>query len=111
VKEVIVSIETGIPQSFQLMGHKITVKVIPKARWRRKSCVGVWIPDKLRIELLDDGEASVVQHTFCHELTHAMLDMISHELSRDEQFVDQLGALLQQALTTFEIKSARTKNK
>jgi hypothetical protein len=52
-----------------------------------------------------------VQHTFCHELTHAMLDMISHELSRDEQFVDQLGALLQQALTTFEFKSARTKSK
>jgi hypothetical protein len=73
--------------------------------------VGIWLPDKLRIELLDDGEQTVVQHTFCHELTHAMLDMISHELSRDEKFVDQLGALLQQALTTFEFDSVKPKSK
>ena len=102
---------SGIPHRLQLMGHTITVKVIPKSRWRRKSCVGIWMPHKLRIELLDDGEQTVVQHTFCHELTHAMLDMISHELSRDEKFVDQLGALLQQALTTFEFDDARTKSK
>lgn len=102
---------TGIPSQLKLMGHTIKVKVIPKSRWRRKYCVGIWMPDKLRIELFDDGEASVVQHTFCHELTHAMLDMISHELSRDEKFVDQLGALLQQALTTFEFKDARSKSK
>lgn len=102
---------SGIPSQLQLMGHTIKVKVIPRSRWRRKSCVGIWMPDKLTIELLDDGEISLVQHTFCHELTHAMLDMISHELSRDEKFVDQLGALLQQALTTFEFKDARTKSK
>lgn len=102
------SIETGIPQSFQLMGHKITVKVIPKARWKKKSCVGMWLPDKLRIEILDAGELTFVQHVFCHELTHAMLDMMSHEMSRDEQFVDQLGALLQQALTTFEFHNAKS---
>jgi hypothetical protein len=39
---------------------------------------------------------------FTHELTHALLDHMSHELSHDEVFVDQLGLLLQQALTTFE---------
>jgi hypothetical protein len=40
-----------------------------------------------------------------------MLDMISHDLSADERFVDQLGHLLQQALTTFEFDDARTKSK
>jgi len=43
-----------------------------------------------------------LQQTFCHEWVHAMLDMMAHPLSRDEQFVDQLGHLLQQSLTTFE---------
>lgn len=103
--------ELGIPSSFKLVGHKITVKVIPKSRWRRKSCVGIWLPNQLRIELLDSGEASVVQHTFCHELTHAILDCMGHDLSQNEQFVDTLGALLQQALTTFEFENGRTKSK
>ncbi len=100
---------SGIPSSFQLLGHKITVKVIPKSRWRRKDCVGIWLPDKLRIELLDNSEVTVLQQVFTHEMTHAMLDMLSHELSADEKFVDQLGHLLQQALTTFEFKHGRTK--
>ena len=53
----------GIPKRFQLLGHVITVRILPRSKWR-----------------------------------HHM----SHELSHDEVFVDQLGLLLQQALTTFE---------
>lgn len=102
---------TGIPTRFQLLGHTITVKVIPKSRWRHKGCVGIWMPDKLRIDLLSNSEVTVLQQVFTHELTHAMLDMISHDLSADERFVDQLGHLLQQALTTFEFDDARTKSK
>lgn len=63
------------------------------------------MPDALRIEILGGQPITALQQTFCHELTHAMLDMISHKLSRDEAFVDQLGHLLQQALTTFEDKN------
>lgn len=102
---------SGIPTRFQLLGHTITVKVIPKSRWRRKDCVGLWLPDQLRIELMGCKEVTVLQQVFTHEMTHAMLDMISHDLSRDEQFVDQFGHLLQQALTTFEFENARPKSK
>lgn len=94
---------TGIPKSFQLLGHTITVRVIPRSKWRHgKSVVGMWIPDKLRIDLLADPIETQLQATFCHELTHALLDMMNHKLSSDEVFVDNLGALLQQALTTFK---------
>lgn len=94
---------TGIPKSFQLLGHTINVRVIPRSKWRHgKNVVGIWIPDKLRIDLLADPIETQLQATFCHELTHALLDMMNHDLSHDEVFVDNLGALLQQALTTFK---------
>ena len=42
------------------------------------------------------------QQVFTHELIHAMLDIAGHDdLSRDEQLVDRLGHLLQQAMVTF----------
>lgn len=93
---------TGIPKEFQLLGHTIKVRVIPRSKWRHgKGNVGIWIPDKLRIDLLADPIETQLQATFCHELCHALLDMMNHDLSHDEAFVDNLGALLQQALTTF----------
>lgn len=99
---------TGIPARFQLLGHVITVRIVPKSRWRHgRDCCGIWEPDKLRIDILGGQPVTTMQQTFCHELTHALLDMMSHRLSRDEQFVDQLAHLLQQALTTFEFPRAR----
>jgi hypothetical protein len=96
-------VATGIPTSFQLLGHTITVRVISRSKWRHgKNVVGMWMPDKLRIDLLSDPIETQLQATFCHELTHAMLDMMNHELSHDEVFVDNLGALLMQALITFD---------
>ena len=97
--------QTGIPKQFQLLGHTIKVRVIPRSRWRHgKGTVGVWIPDKLRIDLLSDPIETQLQACFTHELVHALLDHMNHELSHDEVFVDNLGGLLQQALTTFEFK-------
>lgn len=94
---------TGIPARFQLLGHTINVRVIPRSKWRHgKGVVGVWIPDRLRIDLLSDPLETQLQATFCHELVHALLDMMNHELSHDETFVDNLAALLMQALVTFE---------
>lgn len=60
------------------------------------------MPDKLRIDILGGQPVTALQQTFCHEWAHAMLCMMSHELEHDEQFVDQLGHLLQQSLVTFE---------
>jgi hypothetical protein len=94
---------TGIPSRFRLLGHTITVRVVPRPKWRHgRDCVGIWEPDKLRISLLADPIETQLQAGFTHELVHALLDMMNHELSHDEAFVDNLGALLQQALTTFE---------
>ncbi len=93
---------TGIPKRFQLLGHVIQVRVVPKSRWRHKDAVGIWEPDKLRISILASQPITALQQTFCHEWAHSMLCLMSHELEHDEQFVDQLGHLLQQALTTFE---------
>ena len=96
---------TGIPARFQLHGHVITVRIIPRSRWRHgKNTVGIWLPDKLRIELLHDPIETQLQQVFCHELTHALLDQMNHELSHNEVFVDNFSALLQQALTTFDFK-------
>jgi hypothetical protein len=94
---------TGIPKRFQLLGHVIQVRILPRSKWRHgKGVVGMWEPEKLRIDLLSNPIDTQLQTVFTHELVHAMLDHMSHELSHDEVFVDQLGHLLQQALTTFE---------
>lgn len=93
---------TGIPKRFQLLGHVIQVRVVPKSRWKHKGAVGIWEPDKLRISILGGQPTTALQQTFCHEWAHAMLCMMSHELEHDEQFVDQVGHLLQQSLVTFE---------
>jgi hypothetical protein len=96
-------VDTGIPSSFQLLGHRITVRVLPRSKWPHgKDVLGIWEPDKLRIDILNDQVGTAVQATFTHELCHALLDMMNHELSHDETFVDNLGALLMQALTTFD---------
>ena len=93
---------TGIPRRFQLLGHVIKVRVVPKSRWKYKGAVGIWEPSKLQISILGGQPITALQQTFCHEWGHAMLCLLSHPLEHDEQFVDQLGHLLQQALTTFE---------
>jgi hypothetical protein len=93
---------TGIPKRFQLLGPVIKVRVVPKSRWKYKGAVGIWEPSKLQISILGGQPITALQQTFCHEWGHAMLCLLSHPLEHDEQFVDQLGHLLQQALTTFE---------
>jgi hypothetical protein len=102
--------QTGIPSTFSLLGHKIDVVVIPAKDWKRSDCVGIWLPQLLRIEIKNTSRVTALQQVFCHEWVHAMLDMMSHPLSTDEQFVDQLGHLLQQSLTTFEMKNVRKKS-
>lgn len=92
----------AIPREFNLHGHKIIVRIIPPAKWRHsKNAVGMWDPTKHRIDLCSSLGDTELQQTFCHELVHAVLDEMRHGLSADEQFVDNFGSLLQQALTSF----------
>ena len=94
----------GIPRRFQLAGHTIEVRVVPPSKWRHgKDCVGVWLPDLSRIDILSTAKGTHRQQIWCHELVHAILDVAGHpNLSRDEDLVDRLGHLLQQALTSME---------
>lgn len=91
-----------VPKSFKLLGHTVTVKVIPEAEWikdKDEDDVGEWFVRELRIDLLEQSP-SPLMHAFTHELTHAILDMMNHELNRNEVFVDNFAGLLAQALTT-----------
>lgn len=99
-----VSRADGIPKAFQLAGHRIEVATITPRKWKHgKDCVGIWMPDKYRIEILSTCKGSHRQQVWAHEAIHAMLDIAGHDdLSRDEKFVDRLGHLLQQMLTTME---------
>ena len=93
----------GIPKSFQMLGHTIKVRVIPQSKWRVKDAVGVFYPDKYRIDVMAVQPESHRQQIFCHEYAHALLILAGRDdLSADEKLVDQLGHLLQQSLTTFE---------
>ena len=42
------------------------------------------------------------QLAFFHELVHALLNTMNHELAKDEAFVEIFGQLLRQALVTME---------
>lgn len=100
----------GIPKKFQLAGHTIEVRTVPRGKWRHgKDCIGIWLPEKNRIEIISTVKGSARQQVWAHEAIHAILDVAGYgpipkteDLSRDEQFVDRLGHLLQQMLTTME---------
>lgn len=94
----------GIPNQFQLAGHTIKVRVVPPSKWRHgKTCIGIWLPDLYRIDILSSVKGTNRQQTWCHEAIHALLDIAGHaDLSRDEALVDRLGHLLQQMLTSME---------
>lgn len=94
----------GIPKSFQLAGHTITVVNVPYRKWKHgKDCVGMWMPDLNRIELRQSLKGTHRQQVFMHEATHAILDTAGYyKLSEDEPLVDRLSHLLQQMLTTME---------
>ena len=90
----------AIPETFQLLGHTYTVKLIPAADWPYDQDVYGWSDKEERwIHICDEPRArSTVEHTFFHELAHHMLWCLGRDsLSDDETFVDLLGGLLHQS--------------
>jgi len=104
---------TGIPKAFQLAGHTVTVRSVPAKRWPHgEETVGIWLPGDYRIEIVGSARGTNRQQIFCHELVHAMLEVSGHsDLSSDEAFVDRLGHLLQQVLTTMEFADGHASGK
>lgn len=104
----------NIPKRFKLFGATIEVVENPKLQRERNWC-GSSDYEQHRIELVpisDSYEASRAkfEQTFCHELAHFLCygagGVINHKLDgylhQDEEFVDLLGSLLHQAITTME---------
>ena len=97
-------VDDGIPKSFSLAGHKIEVVNRPRSKWKNgKNCVGMWLPDKYRIELHGSLEGTNRQQVFLHEAVHAILDVAGYyEMSEDEALVDRLSHLLHHMLVSME---------
>jgi hypothetical protein len=91
--------DVNIPRRFQIMGHTIDVQVIAPKDWKHKGCVGYFDPANYTIAI-KRSRPSQMAHVFFHELTHAVLAVMSHDLYEDETFVDSFGGLLAQALSS-----------
>lgn len=92
-----------IPKSFKLMGHTITVKIVPEKDWADDETVGFWNSQNLTISVLGGLNEGRTQQIFCHELVHAILhSMAEDDLNGNEKFVDVFGSLLQQAWSTIK---------
>lgn len=94
----------GIPKTFNLAGHTITVVNVPPKKWKHgKECIGMWIPDQYRIELISSLKGTNRQQVFMHEAVHAILDVAGYyDMSADEVLVDRLSHLMHQMLVTME---------
>lgn len=108
-----------IPNRFKLLGQVITVEYNPslltETDWQ-----GLASYRRNKIELMPDTvsnkrSSDQIEHTFCHELVHHILYYAGHALQekesdkifRDEGFVDVMGGLLHQALSTMEYDDER----
>lgn len=97
-----------IPKKVQLLGHTIRVSVVSKRVWDElcedydmDDAVGFWRIEDHAIVLLRQPKSKLL-HTFMHELTHAILDMMDDKLSANEKWVDRFSGLLAQAMDTAE---------
>ena len=89
------------------MGETISVEYDPLLTVR-DDCRGQASYRTSRILLQPSSEtwprsATDIEHTFCHELTHHILNkMFRDDLNGDEKFVDVFAGLLHQALVTMK---------
>jgi Zn-dependent peptidase ImmA (M78 family) len=98
-----------IPASLKLLGHTITVRLVPEAEWKHDDCVGLYEAHRHRILIRDSISESLQHHTFYHELTHAILGTMGHQLNGDEVFVDMFSGLLHQAVSTTKFPGGKRK--
>lgn len=87
-----------IPKKFCYLGH--TVQVVWMAESEAEENHGLWVPSHCEIRISPKPCDSFREHAFCHELSHAWLDVVEPKLSKDEAKVDLMGALVHQFLNT-----------
>jgi hypothetical protein len=99
-----------IPKTFQLYGHKITVRLVSKRDWEEYTerfeeiddeDVGYFFPEDNLILIRRQGRTQDL-HCFFHELMHAIYYYMHIPFPHNEQHVDQAGGLLAQAMDTAE---------
>lgn len=92
-----------IPSSFTLVNRQYNVEEMDPDVSDMSKAHGCHSRNKARIlvELSGDLEEDFYQHTFLHELFHAMFEAAGKDdLSEDEDLVDLMAALLHQFLQT-----------
>ena len=94
-----------IPKRFSVLGHQVTVKFDPESLDQLGAC-GSWSLGNAVIRLVPEDSAHnrrMVEHAFCHEWVHCMLEMIGEKkLSENEKFVDLLAGVLHQSLSSMQ---------
>ena len=99
-----------IPRSFQVMGQTISV-VFDDNKCHLNDCVGLaeWHLGLITLSRTtkegDKINHQNIEAIFYHELIHIIHDacgvMLSSEVTIDERYITQIGALLHQAISTF----------
>lgn len=91
-----------IPATFQLLGCTYVVGIVARKDWKfADDEVGMFDPLSKTIYIRKESKA-LMQHTFLHEVVHAILGAMNHSLYESEDFVDLFSGLLHQALLTAE---------
>ena len=90
-----------IPKSFALVNRTYHVRAYRQDQIADLKCYGDCDRDAGIVRLDMNRVQASREHTFCHELVHAILwASTKPKLSKDEAFVDSVGALLHQYLQT-----------
>ena len=95
-----------IPKSFRLLGHTYVVQHVDDFGPVGSATVGLceFGPQVISLKKSKDGQKlsrSSIEHTFCHELVHAIYAVMNeNDLCSSEGHVDMFAGLLHQALTS-----------
>ena len=94
-----------IPKTFEILGHQVTVR-FDKEYSEDAECHGSFSIGRSAIRLQPEDSTwtrKMVEHTFVHEMTHALLEIIGEsKLSKNEKFVDLFAGALHQAINTMK---------
>ena len=90
-----------IPKTFTLINRSWNVELLDKEIAQAGEMSGDCSSHKALIRVAADEDREYMEHTYLHELVHALLEASSRpSLSKKEAFVDSLAAVLHQYLKT-----------